>query len=506
MLIPGFEKLGSGPKSKLGLAIESELQKLLDFKEENSGNPKKVRLVNKMMKDTVAPAILKHIRDYTGIPIRKMVLSSSPDGMFAVSLAGAKSTKQDMVETIMNVADGISNENMARPKTAKALRDAFESPVLKNIKVDPKKVAEFFDFDFYFDVHMHFLSKETVHMSGIDHTAAEVTAGFLHETGHVFSMLRNSYAHYARATFLQSSFQYFEEHGSTAEKLEFLASAPAPKNAPKPINDLFGLVKTTAEKIQSLEKEGDGEELRVSKFIKICEILWQLYLTFVLQWIVFFGSALFDTASLLLLKDTEIRSKKKRGDVMTTQHNFMKNEREADEYCQTHGYGGENASGLIKCYTNWRLGGFNSKATRNSNAVIFMIDLENIFMALLGVSHSIVTVYEGRVERLQRIKQNMIKQLKGLPPGQIDQVVEQIESLQRDTTAYIKHKGVDKICRWAETAYTTIHSIANPASLADALLTAKLTNDYKKLFDFLDELRGNNLYYRSAKLDQLSRT
>lgn len=196
----------------------------------------------------------------------------------------------------------------------------------------------------------------------------------------------------------------------------------------------------------------------------------------------------------------------KRSDVVDTKHNMYQLERMADEFVSRHGYGGYVASGLNKIgiiFENAQLlgGAVWSTRLRKSKLFCHYVQFITILLSVVKILKIEHPSYENDINRARRLIQNAHAGFKNdLPPHTLNAYLADYARLEKILGKIEKSMSY----KVYETLYKYLLQFVYPESVAAMVLTGRFTNDYEKLQNQVEDIINNKLYYTSAKFKQLS--
>lgn len=556
--IPGMENVDFQINSKLASRLEAIFQDVIDLRNTAepphdasdlpSGLQKSLWVKQQVMthcKNVMVPALIKAIKEETGLEFEKITLTgdtiSGPSFFFAVDVSfddllasvdmEARETGTATVAT-SNVQMS-ANQPVEEMKEMASLLDVHTSK-LKATKYGPNKKRRIRT-ELFFDPVSAFLMSEYVTDSFVEDTvmtAAEITAIVLHEIGHMMTIIEHSADLYAVSKRIQNQIHGFSFEGSAKSRAGALAFLR--KDFPAFVKDLRkrtaqlqdagdfkfmlglcdkalvlanGLASRLEEAKPTDEDEGAGTV--------ILNLFWHAILIafrFLFQFGMITTGAFY---MLMLLKDLgqsgfvdRTLAGGKAGDVKTTRNNVFLIERWADEFVSRHGYSGDLATGLRKLYAGvdaTEIGVVFSQTLRESKAfnlyamlMVFVIKYTNIFTYLPIVEP---TMYETLYKRIKRQKEQQLLAFKsikkGVPEAEIRRWisnVERIETSMKETAPYVVSR------EFADACNHLVGCIIDPVEWYRCLNNGQLERDYSILHNRIDAIRDNALYYWSEKL------
>ena len=197
------------------------------------------------------------------------------------------------------------------------------------------------------------------------------------------------------------------------------------------------------------------------------------------------------------------KASSKTSDIILTRHNTYMIERLADEFVVRHGLGAELANGLAVIRTLFEsLYITQNKLVLNSR-LLYMLDILfkfNMSIINRGLPHY---TYEYDDQRTRRILQDIMAVFKdqSIPADFRDRQLIAARKLLKMLDSYdtdIYNRGIFPKIKELLTTLTSLNDITR------IIVTGKLSQDYEKHLNQVEDLMNNSLYYHSAELKSLS--
>lgn len=519
-----LEQIFFQANSALGKALEQAFQKAITFRDsidydnipDGEHAAHRRSKMHSYAKLELFPSMKKAIKDNTNIEITQIVDVESFCGYFAIDIS---------LDSDADVAAIISNQTGTGVKSIPLDQSAQEIADLskKFNEVDSKFSSIFFGKNLsrkisatlWMDVDMAFLMQDNLpHNVAESLTADELTAIYLHEVGHMCTMLAAAGNAYYQVERITSQLKTFQSASHDPKKfIETYTKSIRPNlnelTASKAINPK---VLETADKIIDKIKyyeSSKNDDYGFGTLELIYQMLVRYFWFIVMAWFrVFMLSYVRSIYLVLTLFISSPGEKGKVSDVANTNRNIYQLERAADEFVSRHGYGGSLAKGLVKittaaeaidslAFSGGKVHSDSLRASKTFGRVLkFAIWVQRLFR--LG-SNQIVTDtlggvsnYEGDVNRIKRIVQQINTAFKNtmspaVAANYLSEYQAAIKALEEINTT--SRKVSDFVWTYFQDG---------PAIL-DRFFQTDQDKVMEKMLDDIDEIINNSLYVRSAQ-------
>jgi len=538
----GTEVIKFQSNSKLGKDLTAAFQLGFDFLNDyDKKNPNVTSLTRadalyKYFDNVIKNAATKAIKDNVNLNIHDWHLIHPKDinGTFAVDLSFGKSR---IAEVAFKAQRGQTNTERMDADDIKLLFDISDNidKVKSRFKTDRFPTGELMGCTFYFDVGMAYLVDELV--PGYERlTASEIAAIMMHETGHAFTLLEH-------AEDLIFSGQY------TANMLSHANSNPIQfmtefKKVLPAINK-----KVQSSNLPSSIKRGSAEMLNYINTLRIEKndptlgetIITKLILLIAVFYITIMGARALYKSYKTIVVSTDVKTvlrqvieriqpsimfttyselpyvmeseANKASDEKSTNRTRYSIERRADEFVSRHGMSADLGTGLAKLIRAITAKGYIGASINRKckdNAILKMLYfVSEILTATAGnIMAPFIMVfmkytspgYEINDKRLDRLAENtrMAFKDKNVPANVRDAYLSDYEKLITTTKKFRKDTIYEKL------AFPFLIPDLLISGIISTITTGRLANDYEKLFNEIDKLSGNKMYYQSAKLNKLA--
>lgn len=517
----GMEAINFLAGSTLAKNLTKVFQKVIDYRdslEYMTDDPEKIRderifKVYKYLREQMIPDFIDTVKRETNLEITKVIMTGtkSMSGFFAVNLAF--DSEPDAID-MLNIQTG----QEPAPKT---FRDSLKEMVTMceqfDVKTGKLKKSTYGTGNkrkicckMYMDGMMAFLLHDFVPTRICPtFSAEELAAIYLHEIGHVLTVVERSGDLYSTVTrqtdHLLQTLKTTDKKQALKDFMELGTPTLTKLVKDKKVDPKLGGVSIKALESASylLEKEsssliGAAAEI-LNKFI-FHVIFVNFYL--ILNAILFMHFEYFFVG--LAKEFAWIEEGKKSTDATKTEHSLYQMERLADEFVSRHGFGSHLASALNKMDSlgvAMALSQTDNVRLRKSGAFYAYTVLAVFVFKLMGGTLTPSYNYEDQYSRLKRLVQNAHASFKNnLDKILLDEYITEYERLNRELDSIkkkVSYKASDFI-------YKYFLQYAQPSTILASLLTGRLLHDYEKQQNLIEDLINNQHYYLSAKFKQLA--
>lgn len=509
-LFSGLETIQFQGVSKAGAELIAMFDHVAEARNKEETDSKRIKKVNDMCKGYMNKELKRIAKKYFNLTISKLILSETATGMFAI--LPTLGDDHTLAHTVMDIYTGSGFKNAAdsapAPETAKELEEVAESFSKKTASFTKNKlvgetIQGNIDCEIYFDPYMAFLIPETVNKKAAALTSAEVAAIMLHEIGHMMVVIEHCGDKYHQAMEYNTAVEHFKKYASAKEQAKYATSVK--------LKDV-GLDKDK-EKLLGKAQEGlSNLFVRDGSVTKQVGALLLGLTTIAITAFLVIAASIYVVTAVKIIRSMEslsvaIKTRKgKRSDQIYTIRNEFLNERNADEFAARHGFASHLISGLKKAHDLSILTiTYTSKYNADSTLMWYLSAIPDTLMTLyLGDMSNSLNIYEKQLDRASRLVQSSLKALKedGCSGELMDFYIKQYENT---VAAHAELKSNRKLLRASEAVWNLMEYLASPQSLMKMLISGRLTDEYKKTLDAVDDITTNKQYYHAAKFDQLGR-
>jgi len=517
----GMEAINFLAGSTLAKNLTKVFQKVIDYRdslEYTATDPERIRderifKVYKYLREQMIPDFVDTVRKETNLEITKISMTGTKSltGFFAVNLAF--DNESDAID-ILNIQTGQAPPPKTFRESLKEMITMCEqfdvrTGKLKNStygKDNKRKIS----CKLYMDAMMAFLLHDFVPTRICPtFSAEELAAIYLHEIGHVLTVVERSGDMYSIVTrqtdHLIQTLKTTDKKQALKDFVELGTPTLTKLVKDKKVDPKLGGAGLKALESVSylLEKESSGfvgaaVEL-IDKFI--------FHLIFVNSYLIMNAVLFihFEYFFVGLAKEFAwIEEGKKSTDTTKTEHSLYQMERLADEFVSRHGFGSHLASALNKMDSlgvAMALSQTDNIRLRKSGAFYAYTVFAVFMFKLMGGTLSPSYNYEDQYSRLKRLVQNAHASFKNnLDKIMLAEYISEYERLNRELDSIkkkVSYKASDFI-------YKYFLQYAQPSTILASLLTGRLLHDYEKQQNLIEDLINNQHYYLSAKFRQLA--
>lgn len=402
------------------------------------------------------------------------------------------------------------DDDVKRYMDLESIWDVDSSKLNSNLTDNGKKTG-YVNVRFVFDtLGAYFLDRFNIvdsNRSGL--SAEELTAIVLHEIGHVNSLIERA----SKTLYLAKQFN--EDKTLLSKKMTFNEIDSAVddiKNTVEPlksksIDSILANTKNAIDKLKTISednKTGFGKLFNMffTRLLDLAKFI--LYLTVLICYRFYITSSIIDLA---LYNFANIRRSlgnkpgNKSGDVISTFSNDSQMERWADEFVSRHGRGAELSTALSKIIIYSKSSPMISYNSFHSSKLAHLMAM-TLYGVLTAVMYHYPPIpYDEDTVRLRKIKEDCIAVFKdkNLPGFIRDNMLIQIEQADRAFKEMVAKKNNPLI-----KAVVFISSITS-LNITALYRFISSNEDYEKLFDAMNSLDNNALYYLSSLLEKVSK-
>ncbi len=534
-LFPGMEAIDFQMSSKLGKRLTDLFQTVIDYRENldygamtNAQDQRTFRLkeVDYFFKSKCADKFKKIVEEETGVAIDKLYCfggDTEITGMFAVDLSFGN---EEAAADILGNMSGTSTGSYGAKEVVEDMMSMADHMDLKHGRVTSKtygthKKRRYLIPAMYFDINCAFNAHDFVPIKTAEAlTAREIAAIMMHEIGHAMSTIEHAsdcfctvdrITNYTRN--LQSEVEIRDFLNQFVDRLiphctKILKSLDIKGPEVKSINKTFDTLFSASKAMRQFVSEEQRDEsifrtlgsMLINGFIAwikvLCGIFWNLvfWISIPMYWT-------YEIARIMYADTNSAGGK--AGDLKTTTNNMFLIERWADEFVSRQGFGDDLASALNKIQDIFKMtamyGTVTSARVRNWALWYYLMAMcvwisDKTWMMFyfepLG--------YENQYQRIVRIKQNTYAAFKdpkmdGRVRDHYLHVAERLE-IEAKKAKTLSDTSLSKAL------YNIGRNFTSPVRWFQLLKNTNLDRDISILFDRIDDLKNNKLYYISSKL------
>lgn len=517
-----LEAMQAQVQSKLGLELDKLWQSVIDYRDNelksDTSYASRKRKLCKFFEANVAQKFIDIVRKYTGMTVVQVkTLDMFSTGSFCtwIYLGADNSFKGTFqVEDMLNGGYLSRYWSMQRSNlnafTAEELMklassyDAIHGCIKPEMRDEVKKIARC---TIGFDVTLGFLVEDLLPKNSDvkNFTARELTAIMLHEIGHNMTLIEHAgdmYAHTASFNYLTQSFINTNAgNGAEALKLAKMAAAKADAtgntDAAKKINSIVNKF--------AADMSAAGASANPVATRKLIEGLLYSIMCILGDLILIPFNFIFGSAVMKKYASTSAEQKKKFSDIPCNERLCTWQERKADEYAFSHGYGAALALALSKIGQFIRFYGVSEKQAerlRLADELGKNISILEKFKLLViapavcgGYSY---TLYPAASKRFKELLKITIQQLKanGAQPEYVAKYMADIDRILDKIEHYDKR---DEFMAKAVKGYELFMAYCSIPSFVDMIVHGHVRKEVETLVNELQDVGSNLIDYYGNK-------
>ena len=502
--------------SSLGLALERVFQEAIDYKNSIPFSEQKEK-VKKYCTSKLKNNIIKAYKSTANITVHNVIfIHDYPSLMFAI-MPGK--TEEQAIRTFEISDQGYGTNKISTPdKEIKEMIELYKATKDKSTKLGSLNYGKnkSLEIVLYFDTAMgllldHYISPEITQTF----TAKELTAIYLHETGHLYYALeRFEDTFYCVNRITDQLVNLSTKYSSVDIAESVLEHEKELKDIVKDLKDTtltkyIDLTFKSANTILYLKEKSDEDLKYIGIVEAIVGLLTKAIMFFEINIIHFplihgLGNILNFIGERLI--NHQASSTDKYSDIRNSIYHYAFREKDADEYAVRSGYGDQLISSMrkftkieetISTLSNTPIS-WDSVQTLSTG--YYLIKWTTIFYKNSIYNESSV-IYESMLDRCASMCQAAIPALKTLPPTEqgiwllrYEQSLKQLKELQKESKCIMT--PFVQFCNLI---------VTSPSTILESIVSGRISNDYYKLQKQLDELVNNRLYFYGLKIKQMSK-
>lgn len=512
------EAMSAVTESPLGKAIEGLMQEVIDYRDSLSipkGNYNaRSNLIQRFFAEKIAKRYIETVNKYTGLTIVQIFFKPHFKTCFCTwILFGKGSLNWRGTEQITGILNGQANKLVEGwypgEFSVKELMILAKSYDVEKGIIKPemrKEISKYVKCAMGFDIALGFLLEDYLPPNaGVKYlTAKELTAICLHEIGHNLTLVEHAadlYAHQSKFKALEAA---FAKQATTKTAIE-LAKAVAKEAKSNGYENESSMLLGAVNRLEA----DSGEVKGVNKAEKniISATIGSAF---------FLLTKMFSDATTMVFGNptnefNRLGQKMKLGDTVINERMWNWQERKADEYAFTHGYGAYQVSSLEKIGKLYGMRGMSSSDIEHlklvesgKESMSLFLKLRLSFFADMIFQDPRFRSYPPGPERYREILKCTIRELKahGADGDYVTKYMEDIESILKSLAemrktdiymheSYLNHQLFYKYC--------TIRSFIT------WLVDGRVDTELAEVLNDIQELNNNLVTYYGFKFEQLSK-
>lgn len=515
--------------SKFPNELEAQMQRVLNFASDHdvkygpvTNSDEALRKHTKLRAfiiESIGPAISKIIKTHTGIVVTEfysdLPVSSANAGALYVYLNNINEYTNSVINATQAQADMDLNRSKGKQlKELLTINDSLD-------KVKGKVLTSIRPFEVIIGLPVGLFCVGDFIKDGAKYqlTAGELTAGMLHEVGHVFAYIEylSDFAYtgyYGNNPIRDIDDRLKKDFKGTVKEVVAITEATA-KHANREVAGVLMSFVPILNKLSSSEITIDdevstqGADKYHYKFNMVTVIVMTLVnIIMTMDYLVTAGMM---TILSPMLVDLDVMTKSSSKTANVHKRNQLY-ERLADEYVSRHGRSKDLNTALIKIGNIFdelalrTMPMFNS-TIRDSYVTRLLFTILNsgyvLSLVCFGKLFAPLSPYESNLVRLKRNINNLHDNLKdtSIPRELRLKMIGDIDQMEKDI-----NMGSTKVGRLLDKLLTLLISLPGEATtgiLMNVLGNRMVMNDYGRLFEQLDELMSNKSFYHATRIGAL---
>lgn len=512
-------------QSKLGKELDALWQEVMDYRDktlQGVSYANKSKEIRKFFEKTTVPKLKDIVWRNVGLCFSDVVVTSIFDGSFCTMMFFDKTGKkrQDgtfQLENIIN-ADYLKKSfpllaNFQKPLTANDLMEIAESydskigGIKASVKMEIRKLVRA---DLGFDVNFAFLMEDQLpENSGVSNfTPREITAIVLHEIGHTLTLVEHAGDCYARmGTFKYLSEAFRKSNENNINEATELANKVAAVIAKKGDKTNADRLTTVASKLKAdMTTAGSSADPKETK-----KLIGGM-ITFIFCLI----ADVFAVPGTMIIGNQQDKrfgndSKNKKSDLPINHRLVTWQERKADEYAFTHGYGADQASALDKLGKFFDRFGMSEKqvaklneAERLHKGIGLLAKLDLLIQCPMYASDYGYSLYPAGAKRFRELLNLTIQQLKANCTDSA-YVAQYIKDCDYILSLCDNPNSRDQVIANMYRGYDIFMKYLSIPSFFDWIVHGRVKRELDELIEDANAVGNNLLTYYGFKIQQIGK-
>ena len=523
MFNTSLEAMQVAVRSKLGAQLDALWQTVIDYRDHELADIDNYKVRYNKVRDffhnNCAHKFMDIVWNMTGLWITDVKYVELFDSGFCTMIYIGNNMDQVGTLQIENILNGdwtsrYWNARIPDDLTAEQLvkiansYDLIKGSIKKEQRDEIKKLVRS---RIGFDIRTGFLLEDFLPKnSGVSNfTAQEITAIILHELGHTLTLVEHAADMYARAStfnYLTTAFQ--AAHGGDASAAVSLVNEAAKALDSKGNKDAASKIRKLGERFNiDMVKAGSNADPKIKRKLVSGLIISIIYLisdALIAPFDFLFGNN-------VRFKYNASEQKRKYGDLPANGRLLTWQERKADEYAFTHGYGKDQVTALEKLGRLFnRLGRSESEIEKINSIetlgkdISFFDKMHLLLVAPMICGDYMQSLYPAGSQRFKELLNLTVQQLKanGANPEMVRKYMEDIEVI-KDKIDHIEKSDLF-LARMVK-AYEVLNSYLSIPSFFDIIVHGRVRQELDRLIDELQDLSCNLIHFYGMKLQSLAK-
>ena len=528
MLSLGTEAMHAVANSRLGAELDALWQEVIDYRDKNLTGTisfsNKTKLLTEFFYKNIAKRFMQIVWKHTGLNIEEIWFKpyfescfctwtciQSTDEITARGTAQIVNSLNGQADTILNGMLLMGEANNDEFTVDQLIKLASSYDVTKGVikKVDRDAVKRLVRVAIGFDLSLGFMMKDFLPKNaGIDNlTAREITAIMLHEIGHSLTLVEHAADMYAQISSFDALGRAFGK-GLTAEKaIELGKKAGEIGLKAGYTKEASALIKVSNQAEKDLSSTSNASEKGKAMMAKgLFSASWSFIADIFTKAFDILGydpSGMFHRGS-----DGKIV---KYGDLPSNERMWTWQERKADEYAFTNGYGPELVEGMTKTDKFYGMIGKSAKdieVIRRAESDMSKISL----FQRLCITHAAHKLYGDQdfrsyppgAERYKEVLRLTIKELKA-HGASAEYVTKYVNDIERIARAINSMSAYDKYFDRQVMRYRLFLKYLSIPSFCKWLVDGRVDAEIEEVINDLQKVNNNMVSYFGYKLEQLAK-
>ena len=519
---PSLEAMQAVTHSKLGSELENLFQEVIDYRDNSLNGVSfngRLSAIQSFFAKKIAKRFIDIVWKNTGLNIEAIFFKGSFEVSFCTWICiqkgdelTARGTQQivnnlngqarDWVTKLLGGDEFTVDELIALAKSY----DVEKGIIKPQHREQVKKIVRC---AIGFDLSLGFLSVDYLPKnSGAEYlTARELTAIMLHEIGHNLTLVEHATDLYARAATFRALEAQFKKTASVEKAVALgkrVASIAASNGYSK---DAAALLQAVNQAEKDYQSSGQRVPAPVKKSFIGATVGSAFYLLAIVMEVAYDLTILDQSRALLRLRAGQ---KKKLADMPVSERMWTWQERKADEYAFTHGFGADQVTALDKIIKFYGMIGKSEKdlealrkAEAKGKSLGLYAKLRLLFWAMASLNDFVYRSYPPTTDRYREILYHTVRELKihGASGEYVDKYIKDVETIL-DTIENTSKE--DKYMELAQKKYRLFLKYCSLKSFIAWFTNGRAEQELEELMTDIHQLSDNLLGYYEAKLKQLS--
>jgi hypothetical protein len=520
MFFKSLESMEASTGSKLGKELEALWQEVIDYRDTKLKDvpfKAKCQAIQNFFAKNTAKRFMDIVFKHTGLNIVQVIFKPHFETCFCTWIGIGKGQFNQrgtaQIEGILNgqcnsmVGDWLSN-NEFTVRELMVMAKSYD-PSKGLIKPEYRKqIASWVKCAMGFDIALGFLSNDYLPANaGCEYlTARELTAIMLHEIGHNLTLVEHAADLYAKQSMFKALEEAFTRQADSKKALQLANETASLARMKGWVKEADALQETASRIAKDLETAGKSKN-PISERKIIFSLIGS---TFLLLFNVI------NTAMTVVFGNptNELNrkgQKKKLGDTIINERMWTWQERKADEYAFSHGYGADQVRGLEKIMKFYNTIGRSAEDIAHQRAIeqagsnlSILTRINLAAYANFAFQDFGFRMYPPGSARYKEILKLSIKELKnhGASAEYVNKYMRDIEEI----ISLIDHMSAeDKYFEECLLKYKAFYKLCSIRSFVTWLVDGRVDTELSELIEKINNLNNNLVTYYGHKFEQMAK-